>query len=182
MKIFGSQKGFTMLEMMVAIGISSMIAYSMFFAMRLGDDQIQTTQLKMYIQDSAREGVYRMIQELRQSSPTRITIGAGGNNIQFSMPNSANPVNPDFSVNWGAAHTIRYALGGLNNRQLIKTNMTTSQTTVFGNDVTGVTFTGNTGSPTIVTITMNVQRALINGRLVPAQPLQMTGQAEIRNT
>ncbi len=170
-----------MVEMMAAIGISSMIAYAMFFAIRMGDAQVQTTQLKMFIQDSAREGLYRMVQEIRQSSPTRISITGGGNTIQFSMPNTSG-LNADFSVNWNQANTIRYAVGGLNNGQLIKTDLTTGGTTVIANDVTGVNFAGNSANPTLVTVTLNVQRSLMSGRLVPAQPLQMSAQAEIRNT
>jgi len=55
------------------------------------------------------------------------------------------------------------------------------QTRVSANDVTALSFTGNSTTPSVVTTTMSVQRTLISRKLVPATPLQMTAQAEVRN-
>ena len=76
---------------------------------------------------------------------------------------------------------MTYTLGGDNGTQLIRTNATTGQTSVMANDVSGITFTGNLANPTVVTIDMNVQRALIDGTLMPPVPMTMSAQAEIRN-
>jgi prepilin-type N-terminal cleavage/methylation domain-containing protein len=177
---FRDQRGFSLLEMMLVIAISTFMAYVMFAAMRAGDHQIQTAQVKMAIQESAREGVYRMIQELRMSAPDRIAI-TGGNTIQFEIPDSTDRVTGSYDINWDGAQTIRYARGGLNGNQIVRTNVTTGQVSIIGNDVTAVTFAGNDAAPEIVTITLSVQRTLINGRVTPATPLQISGQAEIRN-
>jgi len=177
----GSQKGFSMTEMMVTMAVSTMIAYAIFAVMRAGQFEVQQTQMKMTIQDSAREGLYKMTQEIRQSAPDRIDILNAGASIQFDMPDPDNSVSADFSVNWGSAHTIQYARGGLAGNQIIRTDVETGLTSVIANDVTAVTFTGNGADPDTVTVTMSVQRQMTNNRWIPVNPLQMTAQAEIRN-
>lgn len=181
MKTTTNEGGFTALEMLISVSLSAMIFYALFVVMRIGDQQIQQTQVKMFIQDSARIGINKMLEELRQSAPTRIQINNGGTSLQFQIPNPSNPVGNDYKPDWTNSWTISYTIGGLNNAQLIRTNSTTGQTTVLANDVQGITFTGNMASPTVVTINMNVQRALNNGGVMPATPLQMAAQAEIRN-
>ena len=179
--VLRKQNGFTILEMVMTVAISLVIAYSIFAVARSGQDQIQTSHIRMTIQDSAREGLYKMTQELRLSAPSRIAIGNGGNVITFTVPNPNNSFAADFSVNWAGAQSIRYALGGTNNRQLIRTNQTTGQTSIIANDVASILFQGNGANPSLITITMNVQRALTNTRFIPQTPLQLTGQAEVRN-
>ena len=179
-KKLSDQRGFTLVELMVGLMASAVIAYSIFVAMRLGTEQINTAGVKMTIQDSAREGLYRMIQELRQSAPSRITVGSGGNSITFNVPDPSSSFTGGYAVNW-PGHQIQYAIGGSNNNQIIRTNLTTNETKVIANDVTALSFTGNSGQPTVVTVAMSVQRTLTNNRVVPATALQLTGQAKIRN-
>ncbi len=176
-----NEQGFTLLEVVVAVAISSVISYALFLALRMGDEQIRTTDLKMTIQDSMREGLYKMIQEIRQSAPGKVNIDSSGNSISFSIPDPNNAVGDDYSANWDDAIQVSYALGGDDGNQIMRTVSNDVTTKVMANDVTGVTFAGNAGNPTLVTLTMNVQRTLTNGRLVPSTPLQMTGQAEVRN-
>ncbi len=179
MKILRNEKGFTVLELLVVSGISLVIASAIFMAMRLGSEQLEGADLKMTIQDSAREGLYKMLQEIRESAPSRISFGNGGTGIQFTAPDPNNPATaPNYSVNWAAAHTVQYSLAG---SQIRRSNLTTNQNSIIANDVTGITFAGNAPQPTVVTVTMNVQRTLKNSRVVPSVPLQITGQAKIRN-
>ena len=163
---------------MVVVGLSAMIVYAMALAMRTGDVHHQETDVKMSLYDSTREGLYKMIQEIRQSSPSRITLGAS--TITFNIPDPNAPVTAAYAVDWASSDQVAYALGGTGNRQIIRTSG--GQTKVIANDVTSLSFTGNGGQPTVVTIAMNVQRALPNGRNIPATPFQMTAKAEVRNT
>ncbi|MFA6600305.1 MAG: hypothetical protein WCU74_04730 [Candidatus Omnitrophota bacterium] len=178
-----SQRGFTTIELMIVVMISTFIGMSLFVILRAGEIQTQTAEVRMQLQDSAREGLYKMLQEIRESAPDRIAaLPQGGASLTFNIPDPANPLNADFSVNWGVSDQIRYALGGLNNRQLIRTNLSTNTQTVLANNVTQLTFAVNRQlNPTLISVTMRVQRTLENGRLVPATPLVMTGEAEIRN-
>lgn len=182
MNVQRKEKGFTIIEVMIALALSSIIAYGIYMALRSGDDQIRTAELKMTIQDSAREGLYKMVQELRQSAPERVAIGAGNNSISFQVPDSANPVDSGYEINWSGAHQIQYAIGGVNNQQVIRTNSTTGTTMVMANDAVSLSFTGNGADPTLVTVVIGVQRTLPNGRVVPNTPLLVSAQAEIRNS
>ena len=182
------QKGFTLLEMTVTIGLSSMIAFAFFHVMRNGTFQSESADVQMKIQENSREALYKTIQELRMTSPSRVTFGTGCNSITFNVPNPSTPVNTtSYVVNW-PGHQIQYAISG---NQLVRTNVTTSQSSVVASDVTSVMFTtdttspftcSTTASPTTITAVINVQRTLKNGRAVPVSPLQVAGQARIRNT
>ena len=183
-----NQRGFTLVELMMVLGISAFLAYSMFAAMRVGDAQMESANLRMTIQDSAREGLYKMVQEIRESAPDRITIGGGCNTISFSIPDPNTPVDDtDYAVNWLAGQ-VTYSVSGT---QILRT--LSGSTTVMSNDVSSVLFTTDTASPFAcaagsgldidqVTVVMNVQRTMKNGALIPATPLQISGQARIRNS
>ena len=176
-----NEKGFSLIELMMVIAVSSIIMYALATTMLKGNEQIDSTALRMDIQESAREGLYKMTQEIRQSAPTRVVIAGTGNSVQLSVPDPANPVLADYTVNWAGSRSISYALGGVNNRQLIRTDLGTNQARVVANDVTAVNFAGNSANPTLVTITISVQRTMINGKVIPVTPLQLVAQAEVRN-
>lgn len=178
MKQEGNQRGFSLVEILMVIGISSMITYAIFASMFTGDAQAKTADIKMAVQDSARESLYKVMQEIRSSSSNAVNgnIVTGANTIAFNIPNPASPFAGDFTENWNGSHRIQYSLIG---NQLTRTNLTTGAVAVVGNDVTSVTFAQ---AAEVVTVTLNAQRQLINGRLVPATPLQLRARAELRNT
>jgi len=173
-----NEKGFSLVELMVVVGVSAMITYVLYAAMLTGDVQTRTSDVKMAVQDSAREGLYKMLQEIRHSSsnPVNGNIVIAANSVTFNIPNPQNAVAGDFTENWANTHRIQYSLVGT---QLIRTNLTTATTRVVANDVRILTFVRN---GEVVTATMNVQRQLLNQRWVPVIPLAMTGQAELRNS
>lgn len=174
-------RGFTILELMIVLGISSILLIGIFSILRVGSEQSQLSETKMLLQDTAREAVYKMVQEIRQSAPSRITIGAGGASLQFSVPDPAALIAPDYSVNWTGAHTILYARGGTGNTQILRTDLSSNKTSVIANDITGLLFTGNATPPTVITVQISAQRTLTSGRTLPATPLLLTAQAEVRN-
>ena len=176
-----NEKGFSLIELMMVIAISSVMFYALAATLRQGSEQLDSAGARMNIQESAREGLYKIIQEIRQSAPTQITLGAGGNSIQLRVPDPANSTNADYAPNWAGSRNISYALGGTNNRQVIRTDLGTAQTRVVANDVVTLNFTGNGAAPTLVTATMSVQRTLINGKVVPNPALQLRAQAGVRN-
>jgi hypothetical protein len=178
MKFMKGEKGVTLTELMIATAASTIIAYTIFVAIRIAQTQMDTASVSMTIQSSAREGLYRMVQEIRETSTSRVSITDSGGTITFNVPDPSSPVTAGYAVNW-PGHTIQYTRGGTNSSQIIRTNSTTGQTAVIANDVTALTFT-NTSN--VVTVAMNVQRNLVNGRSIPATAITMTGQARIRNT
>lgn len=164
------------------VGISSAILLGVFAILRVGSEQSQLSQTKMTLQDGAREALFKMTQEIRQSTSSRINVLANGNMLSLVVPDPAALVQEDYSVNWDGAHYILYSLSALNSPgQILRTDTTTNQTSVLANDITGLLFAKDPADPNVITITVSAQRALTSGRLVPANPLQLTAQAEARN-
>lgn len=169
------------MELMISMAVATVIVSTIFIAIRVSQNQMNTSDVAMAIESTGREGLYRMIQEIRESAPSRITIAADGNSITFNVPNPSSPVTSGYAVNW-PGHSIQYARAGTNNTQIIRTNSTTGQTSVIANDVTDVTFTGDSATPSTVTVTLTLQRNLVNGRSIPVNALSLTSQAKVRNT
>lgn len=176
------RKGFTVVELVIVMAVSSLIIIGLFSAFAIGNEQIQLGQTKMTLESSVKEALYKMSQEIRQSAPDQITIAEGNLSIQFLVPDPAALAEADYTVDWGNAHTIQYAIGGMDNNQIIRTDTTTNQTSVIANDITSLQFTGDAAQPEIVTITVSAQRTLISGHVVPVTPLELTAQAKVRNS
>ena len=176
------QRGFNLVELMMVMGMMGLLGLAIFFSLQAGDVQMKTAELKMNLQDSAREGLYKMAQELRESSPStspvRIQIGDPASSVVFKVPHPTNPLKTDYSIDWDNAQTIQYALGGLSNHQIIRTNQSTGTTTVLANDVVQLSFVLSGRN---MTISIGVQKSLSNGRVVPASPLVLTTEFEVRN-
>lgn len=175
------QKGFTLVEVMVAMIIAAMIVGAVYRVMRSSQVQMESSEIKMTIQDSAREGLYKMVQELRLSAPSKVTISPDGMSVQFFVPAGNSPLDSDYRIDWNNAHQITYALGGDDNKQLIRTNANTGESKILANDVASLAFVGDANPPNEVTVTMGVQRSLINTRQMSVTPVQISAKAELRN-
>ncbi len=179
MKTLKSQRGFTLLELMVTVAITVIMSYCLYLALRAGDQQRQAADAKMLIYDSSREGLYKMLQEIRQTASNRITFGTGNTSVTFSLPNSATPVAADYTVDWTTALQVTYSLGGASGNQVLRT--VNGVSTVIAHDVTALSFTGNTSPPSIVTVSLSVQHSTAGGRSMASTPIQLSGQARLRN-
>ena len=168
-----SINAFTLPEVMVSMAVFAVIMALVGMILRGGQEQAQLASLKMNLQESVRESLYRMALEIRESSPSRVTVGSGGSTLTFQIP--ANISNSGV-ITWSAP--ITFQRGG-NGTQLIRIGG--GQTTILANDIQSVTFAA-TGAPiqTIVFL-VTAQRTMTNGRAVPAVPLAMTGEARLRN-
>jgi Tfp pilus assembly protein PilW len=166
---------------MFVIALFSVLLVGIFTILRVGSEQSDLSQTKMTLQESAREALNKMSQEIRQSAPDKVTLPANGLSIQLTIPDPATLVDSGYGVNWAGAHTVQYARGGQGNRQILRTDQTSNQISVIANDVASLQFTGDATPPHVITITVGTQRTLASGRAVPANPLQLTAQAEIRN-
>lgn len=193
--------GFSYLEMTIVVAISTTVALAMFASSRATDEQMDTTRVRMTIQKSAREGIYKMAEEIRQSrgdtgfsfapNPCSETSASGGTpctQITFDVPDPDNAVDTGagYSVNWTGAHQIVYSLDS-NNNQILRTDRgtqaaPTNLVSVVANDTVSLRFTGDTIQPRLLTITIGAQKRLRDGSLEPEQPLQLSAQAELRNT
>ena len=166
-----NERGFSIVEMMMTIALGAIIAYMISNVMRLGNDHSQVMGTRLTIQDSARQGLTRMLQEIRETAPTHITWTA--NNLIFQIPTA---VSSSGVITWSG--NIQYALGGIGGQQLIRTDPIGTKA-VIANDVQQIIFTGNSAAnPTLMTVQLNVLRSTIQGRNYLNS---LTGQAEVRN-
>lgn len=164
---------FTLPEVMVSMAVFSIIMVLVGIILRGGEEQAQLAGIKMNLQESVREGLYRMALEIRESSPSRVAVGSGGSTLTFQIP--ANISNSGV-ITWSAP--ITFQRGG-NGTQLVR--MGGGQTTILANDIQSATFSA-TGAPVqTIVFSVTAQRTMTNGRAVPAVPLSMTGEARLRN-
>lgn len=166
-----NQKGFTLTEMMVAAAISVVVLMAVYNILRLGVFHINNSGTQMTIQDSTRDGLTNMLQELRETHATNLNFGT--NTISFEKTTSTQsngvPV-------WG--ETITYSIGGVNNTQLIRTS-SNGNTRVVANDVQTINFSANDpNDPTLITVQLTVTRTNSDGFNYTDI---MTGQGMIRN-
>lgn len=164
--------GYTLIEIIVAIGLFAVMMGLVNTILRIGQDQIRVNDTKMNLQESAREALSRMSQEIRESSPSRITVTNGGGALSFQIPAS---VNNSGTITWSAP--IVYQVGGAGS-QLIRTDTGTGLSSVVANDIQNLSF--NVGGPEgSVNMVVTAQRNSLNGR-----PLSVisTGEAKLRNT
>ena len=115
--------------------------------------------------------VERLSRELRNSTMTRITIPQLSI-LQFQVPSA---IDASGNITWSG--WIQYSIGGLDNEQLIRQDLTTGVTDVMANKVSTLQFVSNANPPTL-TINLTAQDATDYGTLIPV-PLSCT--VELRN-
>lgn len=174
-----NQRGFSLIEVMIAIAISSIITFSIFTVMQVTQNQLSTMDTKMLLQDNAREGLYKMTQEIRLSAPGHFSILDGGQAIEFDVPDAATPTNDAYQIDWDVSHKVRYELKG---GQLLRIlDGDDANPTVIANNVANLTFEGDQEQVNLITIDVGLQRFLANGRAMSDTPLQVNLNAELRN-
>lgn len=165
-------KGFSLPELMVAAAIFSLLVLLTTMILRGGGDQVRLAETKMHLQESVRESLYRMGLEIRESSPSRVTISNGGAVLTFLIPQTVGNAGV---ITW--SNPITYQIGG-SGSQLIRTDTGTGQTTVLANDIASVSFS-TTGNPVgIIAMTVTAQRNTTNGRTLTETS---SGEARLRN-
>lgn len=165
-----SPNGFTLPEMMVSIAVFSLIMILVTAILRGGEAQARLSEIKMNLQESARESLYKMALEVRESSPSRVAVGSGGTVLTFQIPAS---VSNSGTITWSAP--ITYQVGG-NGTQLVRTGGG-GPNSILANDIQTVAFVAS-GSPVTIRMTVNAQRTMINGRILT---VTSTGEAKLRN-
>lgn len=168
-----NQKGFTLTEMMVSVSVFSLMILLTTMILRGGEEQAQIIGAKMTLQESARESLYRMATEIREASPSRVTISNGGRTLTIRIPAS---VDTSGSITWSSP--IVYQIGGTGN-QLLRRDMGTGQATVLANDIQSLTFTANGNPLASVGLSVTAQRSVTNGRTLS---VTSAGEARLRNS
>ncbi|OGX11769.1 MAG: hypothetical protein A2351_06730 [Omnitrophica bacterium RIFOXYB12_FULL_50_7] len=189
-----AQKGFTVVEVMLVVAISTLIIFGVFGILQVSNRQLEVIHARMTLQEGPREALFKMAQEIRQTAWHKIVSfeDADENGLEHSSSiNFVVPVpNPDptylvdgnYTPKW--ASNIEYKLDGITHQILrISTNLTTSEKkqAVLANEITSLEFSRQTSTPGLITITAHAQRQFQDGRKIPDEPIQMIAQAETRN-
>ena len=187
-------KGFTIIEVMIAAAVSTIIMFGAFTILRVSNSQLEVIHARMTLQEGPREALFKMAQEIRQTAWHKIDTLALADaagveraaTINFVVPvpapDAASLVDANFTPKW--AHNIRYQLD-TTTRQIIRisTDLTTNgqKQAILANEITSLEFSRKTSTPGLITIKASAQRVLPDGRTVPNEPIQMSVQAEARN-
>lgn len=189
------RKGFTITEVMIAAAISTIIIFGAFTILRVSSDQLTVIHTKMNLEENSREALFKMAQEIRQTSNNKITNNFGAANangvqqtstlsfiVPVPAPNAASLVDVNFDPKW--ANSIQYSLDQ-NEHQILRTSteLVTNATAqgVLANGITSLVFSRKAATPEFITITVNAQQTLSDGRQIPETPMEMTMQAQARN-
>ncbi len=183
------QKGFTVLEIVIVTAVSVIIIAVAFAILKASNEQFQIMSTKITLEEDLRDALFKMTQEIRQTSYNKIVdFGSGntlsGSTINFRVPvpapDASTLVDSNYSPLWAA--DINYVLDS-DAHQIIRTSVESGVTkqAILANNVTSLTFSRPSTISGLVTITASAQQTLSNGRVIPETPIQVTAQAEARN-
>ncbi len=192
MKEKAAQKGFTLIEMLMTVALASIVGAVLYVAITASQTQVDIADVKMTVQDNIREGLHKVLQDVRQSAPDKISLGNCDGatpptctSITFTVPGSNNPNLADGYINWSRGESITYALTGT---QLIRTNNSTGAQLVYANDMTAFSVIPDQWGcpnhcPNSVTFSLSAQKVVAKtGVLIPANPNTLAATVDFRNT
>ncbi len=178
-------RGFTIVEVTIAAALSTILIAGVFAILLVSNKQLQIINAKMSIEEEPREALFKMAQELRQTSSGQfIGFGTSGTSIQFRVPvpkpDASTLVNNTYDPLWAAY--ITYSLN-TNTHQILRTSVEDGVTkqAILANNVTSLSFSRANSTSSLVTIQIHAQQTFSDGRKVPAQPILLTTEAETRN-
>ncbi len=147
MKGLNDREGFTLVELMVSLGIFTILVAVVYTVLLIGDSTTRTGLINIELSQNARLGIDRMLKELHNARRSTISI-PDDSYITFQVPGNSN--------------IIQYSLGGLNGRQLIRTEAGTG--TVLCNNVQSVQFIPSPFSGSVISITLQTQKTSLSQR------------------
>ncbi|HNX68218.1 MAG TPA: prepilin-type N-terminal cleavage/methylation domain-containing protein [Candidatus Omnitrophota bacterium] len=188
------ESGFTLVEVMIAVAISSIIIAGVFGILIVSNRSLEAAHIKMNLEEGPREALFKIAQEIRQTAWHKIDTLAEADDkgveradtIKFVVPvpapDAASLVDASFTPKW--ACNIQYLRDtGTNQIIRISEDLTTleKKRAILCNNITSLGFSRTLDSPGLITITAQAQKTLADGRLIPETPLTITVQAEARN-
>lgn len=174
------KRGFSIVELLFVVAIFTIICGAIFASLSSGNLLWDTGSTQARLEQEVRKGIDRMYKELKQSAPSKVTIGAGNTSVAFYVPtdtdNDGDIIDDSGQVEWGA-NSITYLRGGTNNAQLIRREGATD--TVLANDISALTFTGTPAvNPTVVVISVTAQKTTLAQRSLTST---LAAEVQLRN-
>ncbi|MDO8674768.1 MAG: prepilin-type N-terminal cleavage/methylation domain-containing protein [Candidatus Omnitrophota bacterium] len=131
-----TNSGFSMVEMLVVVGIFTMMMAGLYTALAAGNVSWQASENGVAIQRDARNALWVMAKDLRKGSGAAITQSVGSTTLIFTHPT-------DGSV------TYTWSDSGANAKKLIR--QMTASSRILANNISALTFTDQTTSILIST-------------------------------
>jgi prepilin-type N-terminal cleavage/methylation domain-containing protein len=157
-------KGFTLVEILVATAIFTILILAGFQVMEVGRSFWFTGDVTVELRQEIIKAFMRMEAELKETRPAQISLGSGtsSSSLTFKIPqdNNGDGTILDASGNIEWSGDITYALNGAN--QITRT--ASDITTIIANNVISLMFTRPTSPVNILQIDITVRKASAIGR------------------
>lgn len=181
------KRGLSLLEILVAVGIFSIIIVAAFGVLISGRRAFETGDVQIEVEQEARRAVDYMSKELRQASSVKITApaeGASGSSVTFEVPydvdGDGDVINSLGGIEWsndsGGIGTITYSLAS---GQALR-NLSLGGQTVLANRISALTFNRPLGKD-IVEISLTAEKYALKGFTSPTITISLNAQVKLRN-
>jgi prepilin-type N-terminal cleavage/methylation domain-containing protein len=168
-------KGFTLIEIIIAVGIFSLVILSVFAVMDAGRNAWFTGDVLIQLRQDIINTFGIMEKELRQTRPAQISllINSSSPSLTFKMPHDNNGdgtiLDALGNIEW--SQDITYALNA--NNQITRTFAGT--TSVLANNIVNLQFSRPAAPFNLLQIDITARKAAITGRII-----QDSGQIMIK--
>lgn len=172
-----NNKGMTLLEIIIAACLFSIISAAIFSVLATGRNSLTAGESQVGAQQACRNGLDSMIKELRQAGVSTIQgvpgDGVNYNSITFQIPASI----AASGVTWTG--NINYSLGGLNGAQLLRTQSGSQK--VLANNISALSFNRSAVNPNVVNISITAQKNTFPGFTAQQTTITLVSQVKLRN-
>ena len=156
------KKGFTLLEAMVVLLISTVIIAALFMTMTSGRSSWSTADTEISLQQDLRKAIVTMGQELRDSGNAHISCLANGTPQSSISFNVSQGVDGTGNMIWSTIPVNYSVISG----QLVRTENGNSE--ILANNITSLAFVRTASAVNIVRINLTAQRTTQFSRLINA--------------
>ncbi|HAJ57807.1 MAG TPA: hypothetical protein DCL35_08640 [Candidatus Omnitrophica bacterium] len=156
------KKGFTLIEVLVVVLLSSVIFSALFMVMSSGRTTWYEAETQIALQQELRKAMRQITDDMRQSGMSQISIPADSvaySSISFNVSEGAGGSG---SIDWSPIPINMSLSGG----QIIRADGSTTR--VLANNITALGFVRLFTSPKIVRINMTAQKTSTFGRVLNA--------------
>lgn len=149
--------GFTLVETMVVVFIFLVIISAVFTVLGAGRNTWLSGTTYIEVGQELRKAKEWIMKELEQGRYFTVAI-TNGNIIDFQIPLN---IAENGSITWQA---IRYSIGGLGNRQLLRT--VGAEVRVLANNIDSVTFVIDGGNPRLINVAITASKQNVRGETI----------------
>jgi len=172
-----NNKGFTLLEIIIAVFLFSIISAAIFSVLATAKNSLSAGESQISVQQACRNGLDVMIKELRQAGALTISdVPANGTNysaITFQIPTAIS----ETGITWSS--NINYSLGGLNGAQLLRTQSGSQK--VLANNISALSFNRSAANPNVVNISVTAQKNTFPGFTAMQSTITVVSNVKLRN-